>query len=88
VLGVSSGAKETGALAGVAVGGLIALEALFGGPVSGASMNPARSLGPAVVSLHMKSLWIYLVAPVAGAIAGVLVDRVIRGPGDPRPPAA
>jgi aquaporin NIP len=51
-------------------------------------MNPARSLGPAVVSLHMKSLWIYLVAPVAGAIAGVLVDRVIRGPGDPRPPAA
>jgi aquaporin NIP len=87
VLGVSSGSKETGALAGVAVGGLIALEAIFGGPVSGASMNPARSLGPALVSLQMKSLWIYIVAPVAGAIAGVVVDRCIRGPGSTGPAA-
>jgi len=87
VLGVSSGSKETGALAGVAVGGLIALEAIFGGPVSGASMNPARSLGPALVSLDVRSLWIYLAAPVAGAVAGVFVDRAIRGPDSMQPPS-
>lgn len=85
ILGVSSGAKEKGLMAGVAVGGLIALEAAFAGPVSGASMNPARSLGPALVSLRYEHLWIYLVAPVAGAIAGVLVDRCIRGPGQTPP---
>ena len=85
ILGVSTGSKEKGLMAGVAVGGLIALEALFGGPVSGASMNPARSLGPAVVSMRLDPLWIYLTAPVAGAIAGVLVDRCIRGRGDDRP---
>jgi len=87
VLGVSSGSKETGALDPSCMGGLIALEAIFGGPVSGASMNPARSLGPALVSLQMKSLWIYIVAPVAGAIAGVVVDRCIRGPGSTGPAA-
>lgn len=87
ILGVSSGAQEKGLMAGVAVGGLIALEAAFAGPVSGASMNPARSLGPALVSLQLKSLWIYIAAPVAGAIAGVLVDRCIRGRDGTQPTA-
>jgi aquaporin Z len=59
------------------IGGLIGLEAIFAGPVSGASMNPARSLGPAVVSGATGHLWIYLIAPVVGAVAGVLVYRVI-----------
>jgi MIP family channel proteins len=64
--------------AGILVGGLIGLEALFAGPVSGASMNPARSLGPAVVSGATGQLWIYLIAPVVGALAGVAVYRVIH----------
>jgi aquaporin Z len=71
VLAVSTGAKEKGIMAGVAVGAVIALEALFAGPVSGASMNPARSLAPALVSGNVESLWIYLTAPVAGAVLAV-----------------
>ena len=58
ILSVSSGAKEKGLLAGVAVGSVIALEALFAGPISGASMNPARSLAPALVSLRLENLWL------------------------------
>ena len=85
VLGVSRGAKEAGAFAGVAVGAVIALEALFAGPVSGASMNPARSLAPALVSGRLDSLWIYLSAPVLGALAGVAVSAVVHGP-EPVPP--
>lgn len=66
ILNVSTGHMEKGIMAGVAVGGTIALEALVGGPVTGASMNPARSLGPALVSGNLDSLWIYLTAPVIG----------------------
>lgn len=80
ILSVSTGAKEKGVLAGVAVGAVIALEAMFAGPVSGASMNPARSLAPAVVAGRLDHLWVYLTAPVAGALAGVLVCGVIHGP--------
>lgn len=80
ILSVSTGAKEKGILAGVAVGAVIALEAMFAGPVSGASMNPARSLAPAVVAGRLDHLWVYLTAPVAGALAGVLVCGVIHGP--------
>jgi aquaporin Z len=72
ILCVSTGAKEKGVMAGVAVGGVIAMEALFAGPISGASMNPARSLAPALVAWQLDSLWIYLTAPVLGAFAGVL----------------
>ncbi len=71
ILAVSTGAKEKGIMAGVAVGAVIALEALFAGPVCGASMNPARSLAPALVSGNVESLWIYLIAPVAGAVLAV-----------------
>jgi len=78
ILGVSTGAKEKGVLAGVAVGGAVALGALFGGPVSGASMNPARSLGPALVSGHLEALWIYLTAPVIGTLLAVGACRCVR----------
>jgi aquaporin Z len=77
VLRVSTGAKEKGITAGIAVGAVIALEAMFAGPVCGASMNPARSFAPAVVSGRTDHLWLYLVAPVLGALAAVLVDRLV-----------
>ena len=81
ILGVSTGAREKGITAGIVVGSVITLEAMFAGPICGASMNPARSLGPAVVSLHLQSLWIYLTAPVLGAIVGVYACCLIREPG-------
>jgi aquaporin Z len=78
ILSVSIGSKEKGVLAGVAVGAVIALEALFAGPISGASMNPARSLAPALVSLHLENLWVYLTAPVLGACVSVLACRCVQ----------
>jgi len=80
VLCVSTGAKEKGITAGVAVGSVIGLEALFAGPVSGASMNPARSVAPALVGGHMEHLWVYLVAPVIGAAAAIPVCRGVHHP--------
>jgi aquaporin NIP len=71
ILSVSTGAKEKGVMAGVAIGAIIGLEAMFAGPICGASMNPARSLAPAVVSGHVHFLWIYLFAPVIGAVLAV-----------------
>lgn len=79
ILGVSSGPKELGVMAGLAIGGMVGLEALFGGPISGASMNPARSLGPAVVSGRLGNLWIYLVAPVLGAWIAIPACWAVRG---------
>lgn len=81
ILSVSTGAKEKGVTAGIAVGAVIALEALFAGPVSGASMNPFRSLAPALVSGHLDHLWIYLAAPVLGALAAVPLCVGVREPG-------
>lgn len=81
IINVSVGAKEKGVIAGVAIGGMVALEALFGGPISGASMNPARSLGPAVVSGNLSGLWIYLLAPFAGAFLGILGCRCVQDKG-------
>jgi len=78
ILGVSTGAAEKGITAGIAIGAVIGLEALFAGPICGASMNPARSLGPALVSFTLTHLWLYLVAPVLGAGAGVLASRCVR----------
>jgi aquaporin NIP len=71
ILSVASGPREKGLLAGVAIGGVIAFEAMFAGPISGASMNPARSLAPAVLSGGMSDVWIYIIAPIAGAVVGV-----------------
>jgi len=82
ILTVSAGGKELKAMGGVAFGGVIAFEALFAGPISGASMNPARSLGPAVVAMQLDSLWIYLVAPILGSLTAVAVCRCLQpGPG-------
>lgn len=81
ILAVSSGAKEKGLMAGIAVGGVIGLEALFAGPICGASMNPVRSLAPAVVAGHLAELWIYLIAPIVGAAIGVACCRAIHPPG-------
>jgi aquaporin NIP len=81
ILGVSTGAAEKGITAGIAVGSVIGLEAMFAGPICGASMNPARSLAPAVISQHLSSLWIYLVAPTTGALLAVLGCRCVREEG-------
>jgi aquaporin Z len=76
VLSVASGPKEKGLLAGVAIGGVIAFEVLFAGPISGASMNPARSLAPAIVGGSLGGVWIYLLAPLVGSALGVLGHRI------------
>ena len=79
---VTSGPKEAGVLAGLAISATVALEALVAGPLTGASMNPARSLAPALLSGHMADWWVYVVGPVAGALLAVAVDRglQLRGP--------
>jgi aquaporin Z len=77
ILSVSTGAKEKGITAGIAVGSVIGLEAMFAGPICGASMNPARSFAPALVSMHLEHIWIYLVAPALGALLAVPVCRLI-----------
>lgn len=71
IMGVATGPKEQGLFAGIAIGGVILLEAMFAGPICGASMNPARSLAPALVSGHIQSLWVYLTAPITGAALAI-----------------
>ncbi len=78
ILCVSSGAKEKGLTAGIVVGSMIGLEAMFAGPLCGASMNPVRSLAPALVSWQLGDLWIYIVAPTLGALAAVPMVRAMR----------
>jgi aquaporin Z len=81
ILSVSTGAKEKGITAGIAIGAVIALEAMFAGPISGASMNPARSIGPALVSGHLGHLWVYIAAPFLGALLATPMCALIRGGG-------
>ena len=81
ILNVSTGSKEKGITAGIAVGAMIGLEALFAGPISGASMNPARSLAPAIISGHFEHVWIYLIAPVLGATFAVGACCCVRSGG-------
>jgi MIP family channel proteins len=78
ILSVSTGAKEKGITAGIAIGAVIAMEALFAGPICGASMNPARSLGPAIVAGRLDSIWIYLTAPTIGALVAVIACCGVR----------
>jgi len=81
IQGTASGAQQLGALAAIGVGSYIALAGLWGAPVSGASMNPARSLGPALVLNDWSSWWAYLVGPVAGGVIAVGISYVLRGQG-------
>ena len=78
IIHVATGSKEQGMLGGLAIGATVMLEALVGGPVTGASMNPARSLGPALVSRHFEHLWLYMVAPVAGASLAIPVWQWLK----------
>ncbi len=88
IIHVATGAKEQGVMAGVAVGATVGLETLFAGPLTGASMNPARSLGPAIVSGHLTELWLYLSAPLVGAVIAILCCRVLRAGECCTPPAS
>ena len=78
ILSVSSGAKEKGITAGIAIAAVIGLEAMFAGPICGASMNPARSLAPALVSGSLEHLWIYLTAPTRGALLAIPLCKATR----------
>lgn len=78
IINVSTGAKERGMFAGLAIGSVILLEAMFAGPICGASMNPARSLAPALISGDLSPVWIYLFAPTLGTCAAVGINRLMK----------
>jgi aquaporin NIP len=88
IVSVATDTRAVGELAAVAIGGTVALDALWGGPVTGASMNPARSLGPALVAGFWPSHWIYWVGPVSGALLGAILYQVLRAPALPPAEAA
>jgi len=79
ITSVATDVRAVGQSAAIAIGGTVGLEALFAGPISGASMNPARSLAPALVSWTWTDQWIYVLAPLLGAVAGVLIYQFVRG---------
>ncbi|MDY0781548.1 MIP/aquaporin family protein [Tenacibaculum sp. IB213877] len=79
IINVSTGSKEVGVMAGIAIGGVVLLEAMFAGPMTKASMNPVRSLAPAIVSGHFEHLWLYLTAPFLGALLAVVSCRFVKG---------
>jgi aquaporin Z len=77
ILNVAIGSKEQGMFAGLAIGAVVGLEAMFAGPICGASMNPARSFAPAIVSGHFEHLWLYIVAPIFGAAAAIPIWKYL-----------
>ncbi len=79
IMAVATDARAVGEAAAIAIGGTVGLDAMFGGPITGASMNPARSLGPAIAAGDFTSIWVYLAAPIAGATAAAVVYRVVSG---------
>ena len=86
IMAVATDTRAVGASAAIAIGGVIGLDGLFGGPVTGASMNPARSFGPALVSGEWHDFWVYALAPPVGAIVGALSYQFVRGgPEQPDP---
>ncbi|ANE50876.1 MIP family channel protein [Flavisolibacter tropicus] len=78
IINVATGSKEQGMFAGLAIGSTVLLEAMFAGPVSGASMNPIRSIAPALVSGHTEHLWVYILAPILGALFAISIFRVLH----------
>lgn len=78
IINVSTGSKETGMMAGIAIGGIVLLEAMFAGPMTNASMNPIRSLTPALFSGHWEHQWLYVVAPILGALLAVVTCRLVK----------
>ena len=78
IINVSTGSKEAGMMAGIAIGSVVLLEALFAGPITNASMNPARSLAPNIVSGNIKGLWLYILAPIIGAILAVVSCKFVK----------
>ena len=78
IINVSTGSKEVGMMAGIAIGSVVLLEALFAGPISNASMNPARSLAPNIVSGNIKELWLYILAPIIGALLAVVSCKFVK----------
>jgi MIP family channel proteins len=88
IMAVATDTRAVGEAAAIAVGGTVGFDAMFGGPISGASMNPARSTGPAIVSGDLHALWIYIVAPVLGAALGALAYQLVRGEPASAPAAA
>jgi MIP family channel proteins len=90
IMAVATDTRSVGEAAAIAIGGTVGLDAMFGGPITGASMNPARSLGPAIAASDYTSIWVYLLAPLLGAAAAALTYQFLRGeePADPRAESA
>ena len=78
IINVSTGSKEIGAVAGIAIGAVVLLEAMFAGPITNASMNPARSIAPAFVSGNLQHLWMYIIAPILGALLAVVSCKMVK----------
>lgn len=79
ITAVATDTRAVGAAAAIAIGGTVGLDAIFGGPVTGASMNPARSLGPALVAGEWRDFWVYVIGPIAGAALGAISYQLVRG---------
>jgi glycerol uptake facilitator-like aquaporin len=79
IMAVATDTRAVGEAAAIAIGGTIALDAMFGGPITGASMNPARSIAPAVISGNLYALWLYIIAPICGATLGAAAYQFVRG---------
>ena len=79
IMAVATDTRAVGGAAAIAIGGTVGLDALFGGPVTGASMNPARSFGPALASAEWSNFWLYLAGPMVGAAVGGLAYQLVRG---------
>ena len=88
IMAVATDTRAVGEAAAIAIGATVGLDAMFGGPISGASMNPARSLGPAFISGDLHALWLYLVAPPLGAVLGALAYQYVRAESVGDAPAA